>query len=301
MSDQSENPVIIDFDTLPAPAVIEEIDYDDILANMKKRFEQLAPDYAHLYEADPINKVFQSFAYREFYLRQRINAAVQAYMLPFSEGPDLDMLAAFYGVSRNILQEEDLGASPPKQQIMESDISLRSRVRDRIMGWSTAGPEYHYRYWARNGISEVKDVKVYSPEGGMVRISIMSIEGDGVPSQELLDEVSAQVGSDRVKVLTDTVEVVAGRKLVVDVKAQVYLREDTPFRVYEELVQNFRTQFNNAVQLGSDVTRSWLVSLMHPNGVYNVILDEPISDLILDDDEFPALGAVDIEYAGRKE
>lgn len=301
MSEHEDNPVIIDFESLPPPQVIEEVDYDRIIENIRAKFNQLAPEYAHLYESDPINKVFEAFAYREFYLRQRINASIRAYMLPFSAEDDLDMLGQFYEVERNVLVEEDSSASPPVEAVMEGDASYRARIRDKIQGWSTAGGRAHYRFWARDGIGDVQDVRVYSPEGGLVRISILSRLGDGTPSQELLDQVTAQVARDDVKMLTDTVEVVPAVKVAMDVTAVIWLREDTPFRIYEELVDNFATSFKNNVRLGRDITRRWLVDMLFTDGVYDVDIIEPVASLTLGDDQFPALGAVDLSFGGRKE
>tara|TARA_Y100000031_G_scaffold127816_1_gene145703 strand:- start:167 stop:1078 length:912 start_codon:yes stop_codon:yes gene_type:complete len=295
------NTIIIDFDSLPQPTVIEEPNYDTILAEMREQFHTLAPEYAELTEADPINKVLETYAYRELYLRQRVNSAVQANMLPFASGADLDMLGAFYNVQRNVVQEENLDAYPPIPEILETDESFRTRIRDRIQGWSTAGGEYHYRFWAREGIGDVADVKVFSPEGGKVNIAVLSVSGDGVPTDELIAEVNAQVSRSDVRMLTDTVEVLKAEKVEVDVDATVTLRTDTPQRVYDELVANFETSFKTLRKLGRDVTRSWLLSQLFVDGVYSVTLADPVEDLILGNTEFPALRNVNIRFGGRKE
>lgn len=298
--------VIIDFDSLPPPQVIEEVKYEEIYASMVARFQQGVPDYGGIFdgsllESDPVAKVLEDFAYREFLLRQRINAAAQANMLPFAEDADLDMLAAFYGVYRNVVQEQDLTAYPPKLLVMESNASLRARVVDRLRGWSTAGSEYHYRYWARKDIGTVQNVSVTSPVGGLVRVAVLGNEGDGVPSEATLAQVRAQLLRDDVKVLTDTVEVVAGRRRDISVEATMYLYSDTPYRVYEELLASFPTRFRQLRLLGRDVTISWLQAQLMPSGAHSVVLTSPNADAIIDTDEFPHLANFKLTFGGRRD
>lgn len=298
--------VIIDFDNLPPPQVIEEVNYEAIYAEHVARFITGVPDYGglidgRLLESDPVAKVLEDFAYREFLLRQRINASAQANMLPFAERADLDMLAAFYGVYRNVVQEQDLNAIPPKLLVMESDPSLRARVVDRLRGWSTAGSEYHYRYWARKDIGDVQNVSVTSPIGGLVRVAVMSALGDGVPSEALLATVRAQLNRTDVKVLTDTVEVVAGKRKDIHVAGKLYLYNDTPKRVYDELVEGFPARFAALRILGRDVTVSWLQAQLMPSGSHSVVLEGFSDDVLVADDEFPYLASFSLEFGGRRD
>lgn len=297
---------IIDFSNLPAPTVIEAVTYESIYASMTSRFIAGVPDYGGiidgvLLESDPVAKVLEDYAYREFLLRQRINEAAQANMLPFAEKADLDMLAAFYGVYRNVVQEQDLTAYPPKLLIMESDTSLRARVVDKLRGWSTAGSEYHYRYWARKDIGAVQNVSVTSPEGGLVRVAVLSTEGDGVPSEATLKLVRDQLLRNDVKVLTDTVEVVAGRRVDIMVNATMFLYSDTPYRVFEETQTAFPTTFRQLRLLGRDVTTSWLQSQLMPSGAHSVSLSSPAVDTSIDTDEFPHLAGFTLVFGGRRD
>lgn len=92
---------MIDINKLPAPQIVEELDYETILTAMRVKLAELLPDWtASDLESDPANKVLEVAAYREMLLRQRINEAVRACMIAYSTGTNLDNIVANGGVSR---------------------------------------------------------------------------------------------------------------------------------------------------------------------------------------------------------
>lgn len=92
---------MIDVSKLTAPKIIEELDYETILDQMKIKLAELMPDWtAADLESDPANKILEVAAYREMLIRHRINEAAKAVMVAFATGSDLDHLAAFYPEER---------------------------------------------------------------------------------------------------------------------------------------------------------------------------------------------------------
>lgn len=92
---------MIDLSQLPAPRIVETLDYETIRRRMLEKLEQLLPGWtAADLEADPAVKILEVAAWRELLLRQRVNEAAKAVMLAFAAGSDLDQLAAFPGVKR---------------------------------------------------------------------------------------------------------------------------------------------------------------------------------------------------------
>jgi len=85
---------------LPAPGVVEELDFEEILAAMKADLLSRDPAYGELLESDPAMKLLEVCAYRELLLRQRVNEAARAVMVAFAVGSDLDHLAALFGLER---------------------------------------------------------------------------------------------------------------------------------------------------------------------------------------------------------
>lgn len=274
----------IDFSSIPAPEIIEELDFETILAAMIADLQARDPSYTEILESDPGVKILEVAAARELILRQRINDALQSTLLRFAGGGDLDNLAAFYGVTR--LEGE-------------SDDALRPRIIERVMGSSTAGGTAWYRYAALSASPLVKDAAVSSPAPGEVLVNILSTQGNGTPSSGLLTTVNTALQSDSVRVITDVVTVAGATINTVPVTAQVYLYPDTPIEVFNGLQASLTAAFTAASGLGWDVTRSWLIAQIHPAGVQRVTLTAPANDVVCGPGQAPALGAITLTMAGR--
>jgi phage-related baseplate assembly protein len=274
----------LDFSAIPAPEIIEDLDFETILAEMIADLQARDPSYTEILESDPGVKILEVAAARELIIRQRINDALKATLLRYAEGGDLDNLAAFYGVTR-------LEA--------ETDAALRARVIERIMGSSTAGGSAWYRFQALSASELVKDAAVSSPAPGEVLVSILSTAGNGTASSALIEAVDDVLQSDSVRVITDTVTVAGATISTVPVTAQVYLYPETPIEVFNGLQARLQAAFTEASGLGWDVTRSWLIAQLHPAGVQRVVLTAPAADVVCGPSQAPALGTITLTMAGR--
>lgn len=86
---------------LPYPGVIEELNYDELLKDVKRLFKTyLNGEEISLLESDNYSALLEALAYRELLLRARINESVKSMLLPFSSGSDLDNIVAIYGIER---------------------------------------------------------------------------------------------------------------------------------------------------------------------------------------------------------
>lgn len=92
---------MIDLSTLPAPKVVESLSLDAIVQAMISDLVSRDPTFTALVESDPAYKILEVAAYRELLLRQRVNEAVQAVMLAYAAGSDLDQIGANFGVPRS--------------------------------------------------------------------------------------------------------------------------------------------------------------------------------------------------------
>ncbi|TEJ01927.1 baseplate assembly protein [Pseudomonas aeruginosa] len=108
------NFVAIDLSQLPPPHAVEQLDYEQILAERKAYAISLWPEdqqaeiAARLaLESEPLTKLLEENAYREMLWRQRVNEAALANMLASAQGADLDQLAANYNVKRLVIQPGD--------------------------------------------------------------------------------------------------------------------------------------------------------------------------------------------------
>lgn len=173
----------IDLAKLPAPDVVETIDYEAVLAEMITDLTARDPAFSGLVESDPAIKILEVAAYRETLLRQRINEAARATMLAYAGGADLDNLAALLGVARAVLDPGDPEAVPPVAPTYEGDDRLRARAQLALEGFSTAGPAGAYLFHALAASPKAKDVAVSSPAPGDVLVSVLSTDGDGTAAE----------------------------------------------------------------------------------------------------------------------
>jgi phage-related baseplate assembly protein len=290
----------INLDDLPEPNIIDEVDYEQLLLDRKNALIKLNPKYAAVLEleSDPLTADLEVGAFREYMLRHRINEAAQARLLAKARLEDLDHLGYFYGISRGTA---------------ESDDDYRIRIRDRILGSSTAGSAANYRSQAEK-IEPVgiRDIAIDSPKGGEVRVSILvqsgycfrrksmikelgefncadfctEVEDPGdredntCPrftdlSAVLIQDVRDHVTSDDIRMLTDTVNVVPSVKVVIDVNAEIYLQPGIPDVVFEQIVLGFKDAWKKEGKLGWDLTPSWIIGQLQHEGVHHVNLIEP--------------------------
>lgn len=261
------------------PAIIEELSVSEIMAQMKNKLAEIAPEFEAYLESDPLIKLIEICAYRELLLRQRINNAANANLLAFATGSDLDQLGAFYNVDRF----EN-----------ESDSVYRMRINAKIAGWSCAGSKEAYRYYALSADSRVKDAIAYSPDAGLVRIAILSNEAGGEVSDELLLAVKEYANRDDIKVLTDTVEIVPCDIVDVNVRAKLTLMNGTPSEVLNTISAQFTEEFNKFVGLGISVSKAWIVSHLFGSAVQDVELLSPVEDVQISNIQCARLGSINL-------
>lgn len=198
----------IDLSQLPSPTIIEALDFEIILTDVKVVMiaafpddEQSAVAAALSLESEPLTIIAQAMAYRELLLRQRINEGAAACMLSHATGDDLDNIAANLDTERLIITE----ATNTADAVTESDEALRLRAQAAFEGMSVAGPSAAYEYFARSASGQVADARATSPSPAEVVVAVLSTEGDGTASTELLSTVAAAVNDEEVRPLGDRV------------------------------------------------------------------------------------------------
>jgi len=280
---------MIDLSQLPEPSVIEVVSYELILAERKERFISLNPvekqDAIRAtleLESEPITKLLQENAYREMLLRQRVNEAALAVMLAFAVEGDLDQIAANFHLERLELDKGDPLAVPPIPPTMESNDDLRARCQMAFEGLSVAGPRGAYIYHALSADGRVSDVSAESPAPCEVLVSVLSREGKGIASPELLSKVTAALSDDDIRPLGDRLTVQSVAVVEYAVKAVLYYYpgpESEPIRAAAE--KSLQRYISNQRRIGRDIRRSALYAALHVEGVQRVELLLPAADIVL--------------------
>ncbi|MCL1124162.1 baseplate assembly protein [Shewanella surugensis] len=290
----------VDMSKLPKPAVIEEIDYEVILQEWIERYQMLNPDYIALTESDPAYKLIETAAYREVLFRQRVNDATYATMLAYSNDEDLENLGFSEDVDRLVIDEGDLNAIPPREPVMESNDAYRYRIRLSKRAKNTAGSGDDYEFFALSADGRVKSVSPFSPANTLiVYVSVLSHDGDGTASDELLAIVEDNLSEKVTRPLSDKVIVQSAiiNEFQVDAELELFPGPDQNTVIIAAKTQ-LETWLAKSHQQGFDVTLDGFYAALRVEGVYKVHLNSPDSDII--NDEMSAAYASSINITIRK-
>ena len=281
----------IDLSQLPPPVVVEPLDFETLFNERKEAFIALYPEDEQdvirrtlSLESEPITMLLEENCYRELLLRQRVNEAARAVMVAYSVGSDLDQLAANFNVERLIITPEDDSVVPPVPAVMESDADLRVRTPQAFEGLSVAGPTAAYEFFGLSADGRVADVSAVSPTPACVTISVLSREGDGTASQELIDIVANALNGEEVRPVADRVTVQAAEIVPYEIDATLYIYpgpESEPVRQASE--QKLQAYIADQRRLGRDIRLSAIYAALHVEGVQRVELAQPLADMVLDD------------------
>ena len=145
-----------DLTQLPAPTVVEALDFETILASHRADLIARYPAAAEVIglESEPLAKLLEAHALRELIYRQRVNDAARAYLLAYATGSDLDHKGAFYGVPR----------LPG-----ETDERYRVRIQLRIRALAGNGTREHYELVAMTADQNVYDATAVQPSPAACR------------------------------------------------------------------------------------------------------------------------------------
>lgn len=281
----------IDLSQLPPPVVVEPLDFETLFAQRKAAFIAMYPEDEQEeiartleLESEPITMLLEENCYRELLLRQRVNEAARAVMLAYSTDSDLDNLAVNFNVERLTIQEEDDSVTPPIEAVMESDPDLRTRTQQAFEGLSVAGPTAAYEFWGRSADGRVADISAVSPTPACVTISVLSREGDGTASDDLLSVVAAALNDEEVRPVADRVTVQSAEIVPYQIDAMLYIYpgpEAEPVRQASE--QQLQAYIAAQNRLGRDIRLSAIYAALHVEGVQRVELAQPVADIVLSD------------------
>ncbi len=272
----------IDLSRLPAPTVVEQIDYEVILAERKAYAVSLWPadQQAEVaatlaLESEPLTKLIQENAYRETLLRQRVNEAALAVLLPFAQGADLEQIGARFNVERLTISPADPAAMPPVPAMLEDNESLRERIQMAMEGLSTAGPRNAYIFHARSASGRVADATAISPAPAEVLVTVQGILGNGAAEAELLGIVAAYLSDEDRRPVADRLTVQGAEILAYQVNAVLHLASSGPEAepIRAAALARGLALVNRRRRLGMEVNRSALDAALHIEGVKRVELE----------------------------
>ena len=287
----------IDLSQLPPPAVVETLSFDAILASILADLEERVPGYV-VSEADPAYKILEVCGYRELLLRQRINDAAVAVMLPYATGADLDNLAALLDVRRQLLTPADATAIPPLAAVYETDARLRTRAQLALSAVSTAGPASSYKFHTLSADARVIDAAVDSPAAGSVTVTVLSSEGNGMATADLLAAVSAALSEESVRPMGDVLLVQSAAIVEYEVTAVLTIGAGPDAATVLAVARAAVTAYvESARRIGIEVPLSGIYAALHQSGVLAVALTSPAAAVGVSDVQASFCTAVTVTAA----
>ncbi|WNF52988.1 baseplate J/gp47 family protein [Pseudomonas sp. SG20052] len=266
---------IVDLSALPAPDVLEPLDFEDTYDEALSTFRgYMGDNWSAPIESEPVVKVLEVGAYMKVANRARVNDGCKALLLAHAIGADLDHLGANYNLKRLVIQAEDLSAVPPVPEVKEQDDPFRERIQLAFEGLTTAGPRASYILHARNASGVVMDATAESPAPCYVTVTVLSSEGKGEASAELLATVKAALNDEDVRPVCDRVTVQSAQIIDYRIDAILHMTGAGPEgdASLAEAINRLAKWINPRKRLGVEVARSAVDAQLHVAGVARVEL-----------------------------
>lgn len=161
----------------------------------------------------------------------------------------------------------------------ESDDQLRQKIHEAPEGFSTAGPEGAYKYWAKKANPLVVDVEAYSPTPGVVHL-IPLLQNGYIPTDEIINVIFDVCNSKEIRPLTDQLEVLKPTIIYYDLNIEYWIGEENkPFinQINEKVIKAIdEYELWQKSKLGRDINPSRLISMIISAGAKRVNVNTPV-------------------------
>ena len=279
----------IDLTQLPAPSVVEVLDFEAILATRKAHLVSLLPEAERAavtalleLESEPATKLLEENSYQETILRNRVNEAGKAVMLAFALDGDLDQLGANVNVARLVITPANPNALPPVAAVMEDNDAYRLRIQEAPDGLSVAGPKASYEFHARSSDGRVKDASATSPAPASVTVTVLANNDTGIADAELLATVARALNAEDVRPLGDRLTVQAAQVIDYQIETTLYIGVGPEVPILLDAARANAVRVSQPRRpLGHSIYRSACSAAVHVEGVRKVVLTSPAADIEL--------------------
>jgi phage-related baseplate assembly protein len=279
----------IDLTQLPAPSVVEVLDFEAILATRKAHLVSLLPEAERAavtalleLESEPATKLLEENSYQETILRNRVNEAGKAVMLAFALDGDLDQLGANVNVARLVITPANPNALPPVAAVMEDNDAYRLRIQEAPDGLSVAGPKASYEFHARSSDGRVKDASATSPAPASVTVTVLANNDTGIAGAELLAIVARALNAEEVRPLGDRLSVQAAQVIDYQIEATLFIGVGPEVPILLDAARANAVRVSQPRRpLGHSIYRSACSAAVHVEGVRKVVMSSPAADIEL--------------------
>ena len=162
---------------------------------------------------------------------------------------------------------------------IEDDEPYRERIQEAPESFSCAGPYGAYRYYAKTASAQITDVQVITPEPGVVSV-IPLLKGGEIPDQAILDKVASVCNADKIRPLTDKLQVVAPTAIHYDINVKYFVSnsiKDQTVDIQAKVTQAVTDYIEwQKAALGRDIDPSKLYQLIVDAGGSKVSVSLPV-------------------------
>lgn len=180
----------------------------------------------------------------------------------------------------------------------EGDEHLRERIRLAPETFTVAGSKMSYQQHAMAAHPDIVDVAVKSQSPGVV--ALYPLVKTGLPSTGILDLVVAATGSDKVRPITDTVQVLSPVQYNYQIQAQLTVFTHTDVATVRAAALSSINAFvaKHQATLGQDVVPSQIIAALSVAGVYRVELISPVAVLSIPAEGWAHNTLLDVQIVG---
>lgn len=248
--------------------------------------------------------------WRQSEVRKDNYKALQFFSETVTESDMVDLVVSRFGLKRQVIEKGDPNASPPTQDVHETDESLLLRYAIAPFSLSTTGTQtgykYHmmtvgekplisvesprenvvvvtYEFAPTDGIERPKDAeaRMIEPNSGKVEGRILSRDGNGTANQALCDSVLTYISRPDIAQATDELSVKSADILEYRIKMSVK-EVSKPNQLVDRVGLNNALQdyANQQHRLSGKIQRSRLDQIAHNFNASGLVITYPAMDVI---------------------
>jgi phage-related baseplate assembly protein len=188
------------------------------------------------------------------------------------------------GVSEVTNIEPSIGGDDGETYDEAGDAHFRERIQLASGGFSAAGSEEAYRFWALSADPDIAAVAVANPSDGRVAI-VPIMRGGMLPSQSVLDKIVTVCSDEKVRPMTDLVTAVSPIPALFDINVKYFTdaaSENATVTAVESANGSIKRYIEwQMTQLGRDINPDRLRKEILDAGAMRVVVTKP-SFLTLD-------------------
>jgi len=185
---------------------------------------------------------------------------------------------------------------------LEDDDHFRERIQLAPETFSNAGSKGAYIFWAKTAHPDIVDVAVESPDPGVVNVYPL-LKNGVIPGEDILSLVAEILNDDKIRPLTDKVQVLPPEAVSFDIDVEIYLYQNFASLAEsikaeaEERLNTYAEALKNS--LGRDIVPEQIVNLVQSiPGVYRAVVKSPETCQVLTPKQVAVVNLISVNIIG---